>query len=68
MDVYAVCMHIFMYMEVHMYMYVYACGGLRMIPGVILNCSYTLFIEAKSLTNPEFANMAACSMGPVSAF
>lgn len=68
MDVHAVCMHIFMYVEVYMYMCVYACGGLRMMPGAILNCSYNLFIEAKSLTHPEFANMAACSVGPVSAF
>lgn len=40
-DVCAVCMNILMYVEVHMYMYVYACGGLRLMPGVILNCSCT---------------------------
>lgn len=57
-----------MYVEVHMYMHVYACRGLRFMPAVILNRPRTLFIEAGSLTNQEFANMAACSVSPVSAF
>lgn len=34
-----------------------ACGGLKLISGIILNCFSTLFNEAVSQSHPELADM-----------
>lgn len=51
-----VCMHVWMgstHVWVHMHMFVHACEGLRLMPGLILGCSSTLFEKAGCLSQAQ---------------
>lgn len=52
-----VCMHICMCVGTHMCMH--ACGGLRLMSGVILGFSSSLFFETESLKTQEFGDMVS---------
>lgn len=51
-----VCVHVCMgstHVWVHVHMFVHACAGLKLMPGLILDCSSTLFEEAGCLSQAQ---------------
>lgn len=50
-----VCMFVWgsTHVWVHMHMFVHACEGLKLMPGLILGCSSTLFEEAGCLSQAQ---------------
>lgn len=58
----SLCTPVCVFMHICKYVFVHTCMCLRWMLGIILYCSPTLFIEAKSLSQMQSADMACITI------